>query len=72
MTLHAARGSVLTIRLRKTATSVRIALAAPSLAQRGGRVANALLGHRQRVTVSVVDASSRRTRLSEKVSVRSR
>ncbi len=69
---HVSRGSVLTVRLRKTAGSVRITLAAPSLAERGGRVANALLGHRQLVKVSVVDASSRRTRLNEKVSVRSR
>src|SRR5262249_36305694 len=34
---HASRGAVLTIKLRKTARSVRITLAAPSLLARGGR-----------------------------------
>jgi subtilase family serine protease len=66
------RGTVLTIRLRKTARSVRITLAAPSLHARGGRVSNATLHRRQVVTVSVVDAAARRTRLSEKVAITTR
>jgi subtilase family serine protease len=67
-TAHAARGTVLTIRLRRTARSVRITLAAPSLQARGGRVPDSTV-RRQVVTVSVVDAAARRTRLSEKVAV---
>jgi subtilase family serine protease len=66
---HAARGTVLTIKLRKTAGSVRIALAAPSLGARGGRVADSAFHRRQVVTVSVVDAAARRTRLTEKVAI---
>ena len=68
----ASRGTVLTIKLRKTARSVRIILAAPSLSARGGRVANSTFHQRQVVTVSVVDASARRTRLSEKVAITGR
>jgi subtilase family serine protease len=67
---RASRGSVLTVKLRKTARSVRITLAAPSLAARGGRVADSSLHQRQVVTVNVVDATARRTRLSDKVAVR--
>ena len=63
---------MLTITLRKTARSVRITLAAPSLVARGGRVPNSTLRRRQVVTVSVVDATARRTRLSEKVAVTGR
>jgi Pro-kumamolisin, activation domain/Putative Ig domain len=66
------RGTVLTIRLRKTTRSVRITLAAPSLRARGGRVPDATLRRRQVVTVSVVDAAARRTRLSEKVAITAR
>ncbi len=66
------RATVLTIRLRKTARSVRITLAAPSLRARGGRVPDATLHRRQMVTVSVVDAAARRTRLSDKVAVTAR
>jgi subtilase family serine protease len=69
---HASRSSVLTITLRKTARSVRIALAAPSLVARGGRVADSSLHQRQVVTVNIVDANSRRTRLSEKVAITGR
>lgn len=69
---HASRGSVLTIKLRRTARSVRITLAAPSLKARGGKVADSSLRRRQVVTVSVVDATARRTRLSDKVAIRSR
>ncbi len=68
----ASRGTVLTIKLRKTARSVRIILAAPSLGARGGRVADSTFHQRQVVTVSVVDASARRTRLSEKVAITNR
>jgi hypothetical protein len=66
------RGTVLTIRLRKTTRSVRITLEAPSLSARGGRVANSTLHRRQVVAVSVVDAAARRTRLSEKVAITGR
>ena len=66
------RGTVLTIRLRKTARSVRITLVAPSLRARGGRVPDATLHRRQVVSVSVVDAAARRTRLSEKVAITGR
>ena len=66
------RATVLTIRLRKTTRSVRITLAAPSLRARGGRVPDATLHRRQMVTVSVVDAAARRTRLSDKVAVTGR
>jgi subtilase family serine protease len=66
---HASRGSVLTIKLRKTARSVRITLAAPSLEARGGHVADSSLHRRQVVTVNVVDATARRTRLSDKVAI---
>ena len=69
---HAARGTVLTITLRKTTRSVRITLAAPSLNVRGGKVPDATLRRRQVVTVSVVDAAARRTRLSEKVAITGR
>ena len=66
----ASRSSMLTIKLHRTARSVRITLAAPSLRARSGRVADSTFGHdRQVVTVSVVDAAARRTRLSEKVAV---
>jgi hypothetical protein len=61
---------VLTIKLRRTARSVRITMVAPSLRARSGQVADSTFGHgRQVVTVSVVDAAARRTRLSEKVAV---
>jgi hypothetical protein len=63
---------VLTITLRKTTRSVRITLAAPSLQVRGGRVADSTFHQRQVVGVSVVDASARRTRLSEKVAITGR
>ena len=64
---------MLTITLRQTARSVRITLVAPSLRARSGRVADSTLGRgRQVVTVSVVDAAARRTRLSEKVAVTGR
>jgi hypothetical protein len=67
------RGSLLTIGLRRTARSVRIALAAPSLRARGGMVAASRLPHsRQVVTVSVVDAGAGRTQLSETVAVTAR
>jgi subtilase family serine protease len=66
------RGTVLTIKLRTTARSVRITLAAPSLSARGGRVADSTFHQRQVVTVSVVDAAARRTRLSEKVAITTR
>jgi hypothetical protein len=69
---HAARGTMLTIKLRKTTRSVRITLAAPSLNARGGKVPNATLRRRQVVTVSVLDAAARRTRLSEKVAITGR
>jgi hypothetical protein len=69
---RASRGSVLTITLRKTARSVRIALATPSLLARGGRVPNSSMHQRQVVSVSVVDASARRTRLSDKVAITDR
>jgi hypothetical protein len=69
---RASRETVLTIKLRKTARSVRITLAAPSLRARGGRVADSTFHRRQAVTVSVVDASARRTRLSEKVAITGR
>jgi subtilase family serine protease len=69
---HAARGTVLTIRLRTTARSVRITVAAPSLSARGGRVADSTFHHRQVVAVSVVDAAARRTRLTEKVAITAR
>jgi subtilase family serine protease len=69
---RAARGSVLTIKLRKTTRSVRITLATPSLRTRDGRVPDAILQRRQVVTVSVVDAAARRTRLSEKVAITGR
>jgi hypothetical protein len=66
----ASRSSVLTIKLRRTARSVRITMVAPSLRARSGQVADSTFGHgRQVVTVSVVDAAARRTRLSEKVAV---
>jgi subtilase family serine protease len=65
------RGTELTVKLRKAASSVRITLAAPSLIARAGRIADAMLG-RQVVTVGVVDASARRTRLTEKVAVTGR
>ena len=69
----ASHGAVLTIRLRRTARSVRIALAPPSLSARGGKVAASQLTHRRQVvTVSVVDASAGRTQLSEKVAVAAR
>jgi subtilase family serine protease len=64
---RASRAAVLTIRLRRTARSVRIALDAPSLRARGGRVANSSFGRRQAVSVGVTDAAARRTRLTEKV-----
>jgi subtilase family serine protease len=67
---RATRGSLLTIRLRQTAPSVGITVAAPSLRARGGKVAASRLPHsRQVVTVSVVDAGAGRTQLSEKVAV---
>jgi hypothetical protein len=66
---HVSHGTVLTIKLRKTARSVRITLAAPSLRARGGRVSDSTLRRRQVVNVSVVDAAARRTRLSEKVAI---
>jgi subtilase family serine protease len=69
---RASRGTVLTIRLRRTARSVRITLEDPSLGARGGRVADSTFHHRQVVAVSVVDASARRTRLSEKVAITGR
>jgi hypothetical protein len=69
---RASRGSVLTITLRRTSRSVRVTLATPSLAARGGRVPNSSLHQRQVVTVNVVDANSRRTRLSDKVAVTGR
>jgi len=69
---HASRGTVLTIKLRKTARSVRIILAVPSLRSRDGRVPDAALRGRQVVTVSVVDATARRTRLSETVALTGR
>ncbi len=69
---HASGGTVLTIKLRKTARSVQITLAPPSLLARGGRVADSSFRHRQVVTVGVVDASARRTQLSEKVAITGR
>jgi hypothetical protein len=70
---RSSRGTLLTIRLRSAARSVRITLAPPSLVARGGRVAASRLPHsRQVVTVSVVDASAGRTQLSEKVAVAAR
>ena len=69
---RAARGTVLTIKLRTTARSVRITVAAPSLRARGGRVPDSTLHRGQVVTVSVVDAAARRTRLTEKVAVTGR
>jgi putative Ig domain-containing protein len=67
---RSSKGSLLIIRLRKTARSVRIALAAPSLRARGRRPAASRLPHsRQVVTVSVVDAGAGRTQLSERVAV---
>jgi len=69
---RASRGTALTITLRTTARSVRITLAAPSLSARGGRVPASTFHHRQLVTVSVVDAAARRTRLNEKVAVTGR
>ena len=70
---HAARSTVLIIRLRKTARSVRIKLAAPSLRARGGHVAASTLPHsRQVVTVNVVDANAGHTQLTEKVAVTAR
>jgi Pro-kumamolisin, activation domain/Putative Ig domain len=69
---RASRATVLTITLRKTTRSVRITLAAPSLQVRGGRVADSTFHQRQVVGVSVVDASARRTRLSEKVAITGR
>ncbi|MFZ1995630.1 MAG: putative Ig domain-containing protein, partial [Solirubrobacteraceae bacterium] len=61
------RATMLTIKLRQSARSVRITLAAPSLGARGGRVPNSIFHRRQLITVSVVDAAAHRTRLSEKV-----
>jgi hypothetical protein len=69
---HASRATVLTIKLRKTARSVRITIAPPSLQARGGRVPASSLHRRQVVTVSVVDAAARRTRLTEKVAITGR
>jgi subtilase family serine protease len=69
---QASRGTVLIVKLRKTVRSVRIALGDPSLRARGGRVPNSSLHRRQVVTVSVVDATARRTRLSEKVAITNR
>ncbi len=70
---HAARSTVLIIRLRKTTRSVRIQLAAPSLRARGGHVAASTLPHsRQVVTVNVVDANAGHTQLTEKVAVTAR
>ena len=69
---HAAHQTVLTVKLRKTTRSVRITLSAPSLRARGGRVPNSALRSRQVVTVQVVDATARRTRLSEKVAITGR
>jgi hypothetical protein len=70
---HASRGTVLTVRLRETTRSVRIALAAPSLRARGGQVAASTLPHsRQVVTVNVFDANAGRTQLTEMVAVTAR
>ena len=69
---HARQGTVLTIKLRKTARSVRITIAPPSLGARGGRVPDSSVHRRQVVTVSVVDAAARRTRLTEKVAITGR
>jgi subtilase family serine protease len=69
---HAAHQTMLTIKLRETTRSVRITLAVPSLRARGGRVPDSTLHRRQVVTVSVVDAAARRTRLSEKVAITGR
>jgi hypothetical protein len=67
------RGNLLTISLRRTARSVRIVLAPPSLRARGGKVAASRLPHsRQVVMVSVLDAGAGRTQLSEKVAVAAR
>jgi hypothetical protein len=70
---HASRGTVLTVRLRETTRTVRIALAAPSLRARGGHVAASTLPHsRQVVTVNVFDANAGRTQLTEEVAVTTR
>ena len=69
---HATHQTVLTIKLRKVTRSVRITLGAPSLRARGGKVPNSTLHRRQVVTVNVVDAAARRTRLSEKVAITGR
>ena len=70
---RASRGTVLTVRLRETTRSVRIALTAPSLRARGGHVAASTLPHsRQVVTVNVFDANAGRTELTEKVAVTAR
>lgn len=70
---RASDGMVLTIRLRRPAGSVRIGLTVPSLRARDGRVPDSRLSRgRQVVTVNVVDAAARRTRLTEKVAVRAR
>ena len=69
---RASRRTVLTIRLRRTTRSVRITLEAPSLSARGGRVPDSTFHRRQVVAVSVVDATARRTRLSDKVALTGR